>query len=145
MEIAAALAVLEHLLVVAKGRHLADMPYLPLTDGRGCVRGTNSDRVCGDELFALINSEHVALGIDLDGDTGAGAYVFGRSTTLRVSLIFHLVSGLRGDLTAGLNLFYRSQVKWLDIRHHQLIAGLDTPQFAAIQLFEEVNVDATFL
>jgi len=95
MEIAAAFTMLEHLLVIAKSRHLADMPYLPFTDGRGCASGTDRDRVCRDEPFTLINSEHVAPGVDLDDDTAACACVFGRSTGLRVSLIFHLIRGLR--------------------------------------------------
>src|SRR5437773_12539182 len=98
MEIAAALAMLEHLLVVAKSRHLGDMPYLPLTDRRGGLSGTDGDRICGDELFTLINTEDVALGVDLDGDTARYSWVFGRSATLRVSLVFHFISGLRGEI-----------------------------------------------
>ena len=109
---------LEHLLVVAKGRHLADMPYLPLTDWRSCVSGTDSDRVCGYELFALIKRERVALRLDLDDDSGASACVFGRSTTLCVSLVFNLISSLRANFTPGLNVFYRGKFKWLDIWHY---------------------------
>ena len=60
-------------------------------------------------------------------------------------LIFKFVRRLRGSFAAGLNIFYRSEFEWLNIRHLQLIARFDAFQFARIKLFKEMNVAVKFL
>ena len=60
-------------------------------------------------------------------------------------LIFNFVRRLRGSFAAGLNIFYRREFEWLNIRHRQLIARLDAFQLACVKLFKEMNVAVKFL
>src|SRR5207247_7343216 len=68
MKIAAALAVLKHLFVVTKSRHLGDSPDFPFANGRLSLSGTDCHRIGGDDLIAVEHAEHVGPRVDLYGD-----------------------------------------------------------------------------
>src|SRR6266480_2594535 len=65
MEIAAALAVLKHLFVVTKSRHLGDSPDFPFANGRLSRSRTDCHRIGGDDLIAVEHAEHVGPRVDL--------------------------------------------------------------------------------
>ena len=151
MKIAAALAVLKHLLVVTKIRHLRDSPHFPFADWRLGLSGTDRHRIGGYDLIAFKHAKHVGFRVDLDRNGRLRSFVFlclcvlVRIFGLRVWLFFDLVDRLRGDFAAGLDFLYRSEVEWFDIRHQDLVAGLERLRFAGIELFEQMNITVEFL
>ena len=109
------------------------------------MSGAHGYWICGDERLAFAHLEHICFGIDLNGDICGWGRTFARSWSLRFGLIFHFVSRLRTDLAAGFNVFYRSEIKWLDIRHHELVTRLHCFQFARIKSVKEMHITVKLL
>ncbi|PYJ68564.1 MAG: hypothetical protein DME76_11905 [Verrucomicrobia bacterium] len=107
--------------------------------------GAHRYGIRGDELLAFAHLEHICFDVDLDGNISGRARTFARSWSLRFGLIFHFVSCLRTDFAAGLDVFHRREIKWLDIRHHELVTGLHCFQFAGIESLKEMNVTVKLL
>ena len=108
------------------------------------MSGADRDRICGDELIAFMHLKHIGFGVELYGDICTCAFVFFWRPSLRMGLVFQFVGCLQSDFAPGLDVFYRSELKWLNVRNHYLITGLDRFQFARIQLFKEMNVAVKF-